>query len=103
HGARPPLDARHMGLREAPTIARTLVYGGDFDSLELGLQLIEREFARGVRAGSPYPELPRARVHLWNIRQMVADEEGVIGGKRTVEIADRGLVIGRPVGFLDEG
>jgi hypothetical protein len=60
----------------------------------------ELDLAAGAIAADGKP--PGIGIHLRNIRQMVANEEDVVGCDRAAQMLDRRLVVRRQVGELDE-
>src|SRR5262249_49132385 len=101
HRAGSPLDARHVRAEQAGAVSRALIDSDDLVGRVIALELVEGELERRVRRIAPDSKAPRRGADLWNVGEVIANEEGLVRRQQLVEIADRGLVVRRPLGELD--
>ena len=85
HGAIAPFHARHVRLEQAAAVAGALADRDQLDRRQL-LQIIQTELDLVARAVPADGQLPGLGIHLGNIREMVANEECVVG--RDIACAD---------------
>src|SRR5258708_18040376 len=56
-----------------------------------------------MAAGAPDAQAPRERINPRNVREVVANEEGVVGGDGPPQVREWSLVVRRAKRALDEG
>src|SRR5262249_18147456 len=102
HGPDAPLDTGDVRIRQPAPVPRALKNCRDLHRLEVTLERGQVEGEGLLRRLASDLQLPLRGRDLGNARQVVADEEGVVGGEDLLEDLERGLEVRGPVGPLDE-